>query len=167
MIEVRPTKKPKPNPTTPKNKGKPTPAAAKTKTPTQAKTTAKAKSKSSGKGTIKGKGKGKERAGKQGKQGKLVGDGELEISDDNGLFSEFLSLAGLLRSTAMFEDVSRSGDVWGSRIEGRTSGIRDPRRRVSWEYGPKILDSPFSLHYHRLRPRITIRSPSQLKRNLS
>jgi hypothetical protein len=92
MIEVRPTKKSKFNPTTPKKKGKTTTAAAKTKTktPTQAKLTAKAKSNSSGKGTTKGngKGKGKEKAGKQ---GRLVGDGELEISDDNGLFSEFFS----------------------------------------------------------------------------
>jgi hypothetical protein len=102
MIEVRPTKKSKPNPptSTPKKKGISTAAAkptTKTKTPTQArtKTTAEAKSKSSsgkGKGTTKGKGKGKGK-GKEiaGKQGKLVGDGELEISDDNGLFSEFFS----------------------------------------------------------------------------
>jgi hypothetical protein len=99
MIQVRPTKKSKPNPTTPKKKGQTTSAAAKTKTktPTQAKTTAGAKSKSSGKGkgTTKGKGNGKGK-GKEiaGKQGKLVGDGELEISDDNGLFSESFSFSG-------------------------------------------------------------------------
>jgi hypothetical protein len=102
MIEVRPTKKSKPNPTTPKKKGKTTTATAKTKTktPTQAKPTAKAKSKSSGKGTGKGKGKGK---GKEiaGKQGKLVGDGELEISDDNGLFSK-LSLHLSVSSSSFF-----------------------------------------------------------------
>jgi hypothetical protein len=104
MIEVRPAKRSKTNPTastsTPKKKGKTTPAAAKTKTPTQAKPTAKAKSKSSGKGTGKGKGKGK---GKEiaGKQGKLVGDGELEISDDNGLFSK-LSLHPSVSSSSFF-----------------------------------------------------------------
>jgi hypothetical protein len=115
MIEVRPTKKSKPNPTTPKKKGKTTTATAKTKTktPTQAKPTAKAKSKSSGKGTGKGKGKGK---GKEiaGKQGKLVGDGELEISDDNGLFSEFLSFSVFFSSPSTR---IRTFDLRGPKIQ--------------------------------------------------
>jgi hypothetical protein len=156
MIEVRPTKKSKPNPTTPKKKGKTTTAAAKTKTktPTQAKPTAKAKSKSLGKGTTKGKGNGKGK-GKEiaGKQGKLVGDGELEISDDNGLFSEFLSFSGFLHHL-QFGFGRSTFEVPRSRFQPRTSHP---------SLGPKTTFYLF-LHFtcYRLRNTSVTRRPSSL-----
>jgi hypothetical protein len=155
MIEVRPTKKSKRNPptSTPKKKVISTAAAkptTKTKTPTQArtKTTAEAKSKSSsgkGKGTTKGKGKGKGK-GKEiaGKQGKLVGDGELEISDDNGLFSEFLSFSGFSHRLPL--GFGRSTfDVPRSRFQPRTS--HPSLRRLPFTFSSTSLVTAYETRF--------------------